>query len=411
MASYECTRCAGSGSKPIRLRERDGSGSGKVTRVLTTKTCHVCGGSGVVTQERLRRRDAAGGYKKKANRKSYPHYEAGGVEPVTVVSSSDELLALEEEDEELSFLTGKFRIFQRVSRHRYSSDDLVCAYVAVRELMRLRREVGVSEADAALLDIGCGLGSILLSSVWILLSHYSRLVRGIRAVGVEVQESRLDLARKSLQFNLGPSQTSPHAPLRWALLSGDLRDPALEQAARAAAGEAPFHLVTGSPPYFVPDPQQQPRCFESTGCLFERCGGVEEYLAAAARLLVSEVPAECPGIFVMVNTALGSDRVYRYCGQRDVSVVKRVDVIPKAGKDALFCIFVIALDAALPCVAFPPLRAKGELSCGGAASGASRRGEVVESLVIREADGSHSEEYAALLAFLCKPSSRERETY
>lgn len=78
--------------------------------------------------------------------------------------------------------------------------------------------------------------------------------------------------------------------MSWTLLSGDLRDTILEQAAFDAAGRAHFDLVTGSPPYFAPDPQLQPRCYESTGCLFERCGGVEEYIAAAARLLVSEIP-------------------------------------------------------------------------------------------------------------------------
>ena len=99
-----------------------------------------------------------------------------------------------------------------------------------------------------------------------------------------------------------------------------------------------------------------------------------------------------------------------------MSVVKRVDVIPKAGKEPLFCIFVIVLDAVLPCAVFPPLRAKDTgaaetLQRGRVSTGVSIRGETVETLLIREADGGHSDEYAALLTFLCKPSSKDREIY
>ncbi|MBL8953895.1 MAG: SAM-dependent methyltransferase, partial [Myxococcaceae bacterium] len=59
-------------------------------------------------------------------------------------------------DEELSWLCGDWRLFQRRQGHRWSLDDLVTAFVACRE---------VPSATNAL-DLGTGLGSVMLMCAW-----------------------------------------------------------------------------------------------------------------------------------------------------------------------------------------------------------------------------------------------------
>ena len=56
------------------------------------------------------------------------------------------------DDEDLAFLTGDFRIFQKKRGHRWSLDDFTTALFAIREA---RAAVDVTRAA----DLGCGIGS------------------------------------------------------------------------------------------------------------------------------------------------------------------------------------------------------------------------------------------------------------
>src|SRR3954466_4841951 len=62
------------------------------------------------------------------------------------------------DDEDLCLLTGDWRLFQKQVGHRLSLDDLGPAWVAPR-----RRDP--ARALRAL-DLGCGLGSVLLMVAW-----------------------------------------------------------------------------------------------------------------------------------------------------------------------------------------------------------------------------------------------------
>jgi len=53
-------------------------------------------------------------------------------------------------------LTRDFRILQRAKGHRYSSDDLATAFVAYHARPSATR----------VLDLGCGIGSVLLFLAW-----------------------------------------------------------------------------------------------------------------------------------------------------------------------------------------------------------------------------------------------------
>ena len=88
------------------------------------------------------------------------------------------------EGEELSddAIAGTFRVLQRVRGHRYSLDDVATAWEAAR----------ARPSAVRVLDLGCGLGSVLLMLAWKL--------PDARLVGVEAQDISLALARRNVAF-------------------------------------------------------------------------------------------------------------------------------------------------------------------------------------------------------------------
>jgi tRNA1(Val) A37 N6-methylase TrmN6 len=237
-----------------------------------------------------------------------------------------------EDDEEMAFLVGKYRIIQRSGRHKYSTDDIVTSYIACTVVKRLlyghgythmdthvdaHVDGGFDEAEAeqadqlCILDMGCGLGSVLLSNAW-QLPHS-------KCVGIEAQHDRYILAQRSVAMNLGTEQE------RVSVYKCDIRDAIKAQEEDTSISDTKsvlkeqkmrqhdavttfndnnsdgddqeadpailkrlsqgFHLITGTPPYFPAGQRGQPQCRESAGCLFEMRGGVEEYCHLAGLLL------------------------------------------------------------------------------------------------------------------------------
>jgi hypothetical protein len=315
--------------------------------------------------------------------------------------------------EELCYLTGNWRIFQEVERHRYSTDDLVTSWLACKEARRL----GLGDSPR-MLDIGCGIGSVLLSNAWQL--------PGASCIGLEAQPDRFKQACRSISYNLG---SFPDEQQRVQCFQGDMREPCAAITDQVPGG---FSVVTGTPPYFDVKQAVLPGCMESAGCLFELRGGVEVYCEAASRYLRRrrrggsgdeeghQEEATRPSVFVMVNTSLASSRVYIACRDLGMSVVHRLDVLPVPSKPALFSVFVIVLDEwieAFPNL-FPALQSEfsaplPDVKTGAAAARTvgSVRGELVSVLCVRGESRDHTPEYAALLRDLGKPSSQDRETY
>jgi len=207
--------------------------------------------------------------------------------------------------EDLCYLAGDWRILQRLDGQRWSLDDLVTAWCAAEET--------IAAPPTSLLDLGCGIGAVLMLLAW-------RLPRA-RAVGIEAQAVSVDLARRSLAWN--------GAADRSAVVHGDLRDPAMLPPGAA------FGLVTGTPPYLrrgTATPSRRTQCGPAH---LELRGGIEAYCLAAARWLAPG------GRFVACAATAQLRRVFEAATAAGLHVTRRLEVIPRAGKAALFSVHVM----------------------------------------------------------------------
>ena len=209
-------------------------------------------------------------------------------------------------------LTADFRLLQRRRGHRFSVDDLATAWVAARARPGAR----------VALDLGCGIGSVLLMIAWRL--------REARCFGIEAQEISFGLAQRNVIAN-GVAD-------RVTVALGDLRE-----LARADA-YLPCDLVTGTPPYLPlgtalpsPDPQR-------AAARIELRGGVEAYLLAASRVLAPD------GLAVVCADGRHPERVIRGAAAAGLALLQRVDICPRVdAPDPLFAVWTCArLDATLP---------------------------------------------------------------
>lgn len=207
-------------------------------------------------------------------------------------------------DEDLSYLAGDWRLFQKRQGHRWSLDDLVTAWIATRE-----RDPA---APVRALDLGCGLGSVLLLVAW-------RLPRA-DVTGVEAQADRAAMGRRSIAYN-GVAE-------RCRILDGDLRAP-------PAALGAGYGLVTGTPPYFPRGTGVESSKPHAAPCRFELRGGVEDYLSAAAAALTDD------GAVTICTSKLERDRVAAGADAAGLTVRAHWEIVPRAGKPALIAVDVL----------------------------------------------------------------------
>jgi len=222
--------------------------------------------------------------------------------------------------EDLCYLAGDWRILQRVRGHRWSLDDLVTAWFAA--------SIAEPVAPARIADLGCGIGAVLMLLAW-------RFPQA-RCVGIEAQPVSAALARRSIALN-GIED-------RCAVRLGDLRDPA------ALSDGAVFNVVTGTPPYLPRGSATEPLREQQAPCHIELRGGIEDYCAAAARVLA-------PGArFVVCHAAGQRVRVLAAAQRAGLGVERRRDVIPRAGKGALFTVYAMRRTSELAsCDVLPPL--------------------------------------------------------
>jgi tRNA1(Val) A37 N6-methylase TrmN6 len=169
-------------------------------------------------------------------------------------------------------------------------------------------------------DLGSGIGSVALISAWRL--------PGATFCTVEAQDISIRLARKSVRYN--------GLDARFTLYHGDLRDESI------LANEAPFDLVTGSPPYWpegtaseAQHPQAVPARIEVRGSLFD-------YAAAASRILAPG------GIFAFVFPTAQLARALEAAAAASLKLIRRRDVLFKDGEPPLITLFAASRDSDLP---------------------------------------------------------------
>jgi tRNA1Val (adenine37-N6)-methyltransferase len=215
-----------------------------------------------------------------------------------------------EENETLDFLCGHFRIFQYAKGHRYSTDDVLTAWYGTTCAPRVDRAA----------DLGSGIGSVALISAWRL--------PGATFCTVEAQDISIRLARKSVRYNGLES--------RFTLYHGDLRD------ASILANEAPFDLVTGSPPYWPEGTASAAHHPQAVPARLEVRGSVFDYAQTASRLLAPG------GIFAFVFPTAQLDRALSAVNEASLKLVRRRDVVFKDGEPPLITLFAASRASDLP---------------------------------------------------------------
>jgi tRNA1Val (adenine37-N6)-methyltransferase len=245
-------------------------------------------------------------------------------------------------DEDLCWLAGNWRLLQRLDGHRTSLDDLLTAHLAA--------SLVVNEPPARCLDLGCGIGSVLLFLAW--------RFPAARLVGVEAQEVSAGLAKRSLAWN--------GIAARAEIQVRDFRE--------SVAIESTFDLVTGTPPYFPVGAGPESDRVQRAPCRFEHRGGIEAYCIAAAPRLAQGAP------FVACEAWNQRERVEPAALAAGLRLVRWREIIPRTGKEPLLCVFAMrrAEDA-------EPLA-------------------VDSPLVVRDEKGRRTEEFAALRAAMGMPA-------
>ena len=198
-------------------------------------------------------------------------------------------------------LTPDWSIAQLKEGHRFSNDDAFCGFFAAEAAPTARR----------LLDLGSGVGSVGLITLW-------RSSPEATLTCVEAQSLSHDLCRRTIARN--------ELDHRVELILEDLRH---------FDGHHEYDLVTGSPPYFAPadgvaSPHDQ-RAF----CRLEFRGGLDDYCACAARALREG------GTFAFVMAAQDA-RCETAPAKHGFGIVRRIDVVFKAGRRPHICVCVCA---------------------------------------------------------------------
>lgn len=199
-------------------------------------------------------------------------------------------------------LSGDYIIYQPEDGQRYSTDDTLAAWLAVRS----SREGSVPVKR--FLDLGSGLCSVPMIFLW--------GVPQATGCGIEIRRERMLLGRKSVAAN--------RLSNRFDLICGDLRETFLEET---------FSLVTSSPPYYRKEEGPVSPNDDKAGVRFEMKGTIFDYFQSAAFHL------EPGGAFVTVYPFQYAQRVFDAARLQEFCLDLRVDVIPRKTKPPLISLF------------------------------------------------------------------------
>ncbi len=221
-------------------------------------------------------------------------------------------------DEQCVALTADFRLIQRYQGHRYSVDDMLVAQVAGTRAGLPNR----------VLDLGCGLGSVLLMLAW-------RFPHA-QLFGLEAQPEHVALARRNVLLNGCESRAT--------VLAGDLRDLPL-----GLQEHGPFDLVTATPPYF--DPRAATVCSDPqrAHAQWELRGGIEDYALAASGVLSAD------GCFVTCSAATPKQRTPSALARAGLYPIWHREVLPRVDKPPFLSLWIATRRPVADAVLAPPL--------------------------------------------------------
>lgn len=236
--------------------------------------------------------------------------------------------------EELVNLVGSWRILQCVGSHRWTTDDLVTAYVASYEFSKYE-----NNATLKYCDLGCGNGSVLQMTTWKLLQKFNNL----ECVGIEARSEAYNLAKRSLCFNVGPHDDEN------ALCKVQLRNHDFRVLLEGNEFTEHFDFITGTPPYFKIEYSStdtsnanaiikqggMPTCLQSAPARCEFRGGVEAYCQVAAKLMKPN------GTFVAVEAWIHHARVIKAAKSFGLAITFVQPIRGKIGKPPLFGVYVM----------------------------------------------------------------------
>jgi len=198
------------------------------------------------------------------------------------------------QDAERDRLIGDWHIYQRAGGHRTSTDDLITAWYAVHRN---------PNPPARYLDLGCGVGSVLL-----MVSHK---LRPKIAVGIEAQTQSVAMVVRAIA-------ELPEHGIDIDVRHADFRD--------FDFGGEHYDLITGSPPYFPLDAGVLPDDPQRRACRFEERGGVEAYLETAARAMGEQ------SRFYIVFQTRWAGRVTTAAARHDLYLSGQADFSTRADK-------------------------------------------------------------------------------
>lgn len=223
-------------------------------------------------------------------------------------------------DEQRIALTDTFALLQKRKGHRYSVDDMLVAHLAVTFAGGSPGQAADRRPPERVLDLGCGLGSVLLITAWALPEA--------QLVGLEVLGEHVAYAKRNVRLNGCQDRVQ--------IVQGDLRDASLIDTLGS------FDLVTGSPPYFAPDSGTHCADAARAAAHFELRGGIEDYARAAAGSLA---PA---GLFVCCAPADPPERAREALARAQLSLLFFQPVVPRVGKPP-FLVLMVAAKAGVAC--------------------------------------------------------------
>ena len=295
----QCWKCSGSGFKTLKIKSDRSS-----RRVSASVPCGACKGSG---KRSLKSKPQI----KNALRPFRPLYDWNPSGPLAAFTISDPHVA-PKENEMLCSLSGHWCIYQLIDGHRFTTDDVLTAACAVRSVL------DHNLTPKNYIDLGTGLGSVLLMVSWKLHDSLES------AHGLEAQSTHLKLAERSILFN--DCQDLVH------LHHGDLRT--LQDVKSLTPNS--FDLLTGTPPYFPPSEGILPTVSARGMCSFELRGGIEVYFEAAAFLMAQSSTSR----FIVCQTSIEIKRTEIAAEAVGMHVIERWDVYGKKGRGSpLFSVF------------------------------------------------------------------------